>query len=245
MPPSTTRAPSHAPSHPPDRESHCSAAPNPDDGSVLRQLPNRTRQTGRTGRLDKFGRHGPEYWVVHPIEVRRGIYVAAAHPYRRIGPSIRVAALLRAGLETGAGAGMDRIFQVLIGDPSAVEDAVIKTAALFITAAILFRFTERRTLAEFAPFDWIAAVAAGAIVGRAATASDTSWLSATAALISLVGHARGAGEAALRSADSTIHRPAAESTDPRRSRRPTQSAAMRTHRRRSAGSAATARTPKP
>jgi uncharacterized membrane protein YcaP (DUF421 family) len=81
---------------------------------------------------------------------------------------------------------MDRIFQVLIGDPSGVEDAVVKTAALFITAATLFRLTERRTLAEFAPFDWVAAVAAGAIVGRAATASDTSWLSATAALISLL-----------------------------------------------------------
>lgn len=81
---------------------------------------------------------------------------------------------------------MDRIFQVMIGDPSAAGDAVLKTAALFITAVTLFRFTERRTLAEFAPFDWIAAVAAGAIIGRAATASDTSWLSASAALISLL-----------------------------------------------------------
>jgi uncharacterized membrane protein YcaP (DUF421 family) len=81
---------------------------------------------------------------------------------------------------------MDRIFDVLIGDLPAVLDAVIKTSALFITAAILFRFTERRTLAEFAPFDWIAAVAAGAIVGRAATASDTSWLAATAALVCLL-----------------------------------------------------------
>jgi len=87
---------------------------------------------------------------------------------------------LAPGFETGTG--MDRIFQVLIGNPSAVGDAVLKTAALFITAATLFRFTERRTLAEFAPFDWIAAVAAGAIVGRAATATDTSWLGATAAL---------------------------------------------------------------
>jgi uncharacterized membrane protein YcaP (DUF421 family) len=81
---------------------------------------------------------------------------------------------------------MDRIFDVLIGDLPTVLDAVIKTSALFITAAILFRFTERRTLAEFAPFDWIAAVAAGAIVGRAATASDTSWLAATAALVCLL-----------------------------------------------------------
>ena len=81
---------------------------------------------------------------------------------------------------------MDRIFHVLIGDLSAVPDAVIKTSALFLTAAMLFRFTERRTLAEFAPFDWIAAVAAGSIVGRAATATDTSWLGASAALLCLL-----------------------------------------------------------
>lgn len=81
---------------------------------------------------------------------------------------------------------MDRIFHVLIGDLSGAGDAAIKTSALFITAAALFRFTERRTLAEFAPFDWIAAVAAGAIVGRAATATDTSWLGATVALVSLL-----------------------------------------------------------
>lgn len=78
---------------------------------------------------------------------------------------------------------MDRIFHALIGDAPAAIDAAIKASALFLTAAVLFRFMERRTLAEFAPFDWIAAVATGAIVGRAATASDTSWLSATTALV--------------------------------------------------------------
>jgi uncharacterized membrane protein YcaP (DUF421 family) len=81
---------------------------------------------------------------------------------------------------------MDHLVHVLIGDFSAVTDAIVKTAALFLTAALLFRFTERRTLSEFAPFDWIAAVAAGSIVGRAATASDTSWLSASAALACLL-----------------------------------------------------------
>ncbi|OBH60711.1 DUF421 domain-containing protein [Mycobacterium sp. E2479] len=81
---------------------------------------------------------------------------------------------------------MDRILHALIGDAPGAIDAGIKTSALFLTAAILFRFMERRTLAEFAPFDWIAAVAAGAIVGRAATASDTSWLSATVGLICLL-----------------------------------------------------------
>ena len=58
---------------------------------------------------------------------------------------------------------MDRLFHALIGDPLGSLDAAIKASALFLTAAILFRFMERRTLAEFAPFDWIAAVAAGAI----------------------------------------------------------------------------------
>src|ERR1700744_2651487 len=81
---------------------------------------------------------------------------------------------------------VDRILHALIGDPSGAVDAAIKASTLFLTAAVLFRFMERRTLAEFAPFDWVAAVAAGAIVGRAATASATSWLSATAALISLL-----------------------------------------------------------
>ena len=81
---------------------------------------------------------------------------------------------------------MNRIVHVLIGDFPTAGDVAIKTAALFLTAAILFRFNERRTLAEFAPFDWIAAVAAGAIVGRAATATDTSWLQATTALLCLL-----------------------------------------------------------
>jgi uncharacterized membrane protein YcaP (DUF421 family) len=81
---------------------------------------------------------------------------------------------------------VNQIFHALIGDPGGAVGAAVKTSTLFLTAAMLFRFTERRTLAEFAPFDWIAAVAAGAIVGRAATASDTSWLSATVALICLL-----------------------------------------------------------
>lgn len=81
---------------------------------------------------------------------------------------------------------MNAVRHALIGDLPTLLDAAIKTSALFLTAAILFRFTERRTLAEFAPFDWIAAVAAGAIVGRAATASDTSWLEATTALVCLL-----------------------------------------------------------
>jgi uncharacterized membrane protein YcaP (DUF421 family) len=80
---------------------------------------------------------------------------------------------------------VDRIVHVLF-DGHDVTDVAVKTTALFLTAAILLRFNERRTLAQFAPFDWIAGVAAGAIVGRAATATDTSWLAAVTALISLL-----------------------------------------------------------
>jgi uncharacterized membrane protein YcaP (DUF421 family) len=75
------------------------------------------------------------------------------------------------------------ILRVLIGDSHGIVGIAVNTSALFVTAANLFRLTEWRTLAEFAPFDWIAAVAAGAIVGRAATATDTSWLSGTVALV--------------------------------------------------------------
>ncbi|WP_101951146.1 DUF421 domain-containing protein [Mycobacterium sp. 3519A] len=81
---------------------------------------------------------------------------------------------------------MTPFVHAMIGDLSTAIDAVAKTAALFLTAALLFRFFARRALSGLSPFDWIAAVAAGAIVGRSATASDISWLAATAALIGLL-----------------------------------------------------------
>lgn len=64
--------------------------------------------------------------------------------------------------------------------------AALKAFALFVTAAMAFRVTLRRTIAEFTPFDWVTAVAVGAIVGRTATAADTSWLTGSAALLALI-----------------------------------------------------------
>jgi uncharacterized membrane protein YcaP (DUF421 family) len=64
--------------------------------------------------------------------------------------------------------------------------AAVKALALFITATAAFRLTLRRTIAEFTPFDWVTAVAVGAIVGRTATAADTSWLTGAAALLALI-----------------------------------------------------------
>ena len=63
---------------------------------------------------------------------------------------------------------------------------VAKSLALFLTAAVAFRFAQRRTIAEFTPFDWVTAVAVGAIVGRVATAADTSWSTGAAALLTLL-----------------------------------------------------------
>ncbi|MCV7014350.1 DUF421 domain-containing protein [Mycolicibacterium madagascariense] len=65
--------------------------------------------------------------------------------------------------------------------------AAVKAVALFLTAALAFRVAQRRTIAEFTPFDWVTAVAVGAIVGRVSTASDTAWLTGAAALLTLIG----------------------------------------------------------
>jgi uncharacterized membrane protein YcaP (DUF421 family) len=81
---------------------------------------------------------------------------------------------------------MNSVLHALIGDLSALTGNAVKTSALFLTAALLFRFTGRHKLSDFTTFDWIATAAAGAIVGRAATATDTSWLSASVALVSLL-----------------------------------------------------------
>lgn len=81
---------------------------------------------------------------------------------------------------------MEHVLHALIGDLPALAGNAVKAAALFLTATVLFRLTGRRNLADFAPFDWLVTAAAGAIVGRTATAPDTSWLSATVALVSLL-----------------------------------------------------------
>jgi uncharacterized membrane protein YcaP (DUF421 family) len=82
---------------------------------------------------------------------------------------------------------MNGLWHALLGGWPQPVYAVVKAVALFLTAAAAFRFGQRRTLAEFTPFDWVTAVAVGAIVGRTATAADTSWATGAAALLALVG----------------------------------------------------------
>lgn len=79
----------------------------------------------------------------------------------------------------------DLLPQIVDGWRPAVY-AAIKALALFVTAATAFRFALRRTIGAYTPFDWVTAVAVGAIVGRTATAADTSWLTGSAALLALI-----------------------------------------------------------
>ncbi len=81
---------------------------------------------------------------------------------------------------------MHGIDEALVGDWHRAVYAALKAVALFVTAVVALRLTERRTLSQFAPFDWVAAVAAGAIVGRTATATDAPWLTGAAALVALL-----------------------------------------------------------
>lgn len=78
------------------------------------------------------------------------------------------------------------VHDVLLGSGQDAAAAAIKAVLLFLCSVGVLRITERRTLAELAPFDWVAAVAVGAIVGRTATAADTSWLTGVAALAALM-----------------------------------------------------------
>ena len=74
----------------------------------------------------------------------------------------------------------------LTGDWSSAGAAAGKAALLFALAAIGFRINPRRTLSEYSPFDFAALLGTGAIIGRTATAKDTSFAVGAAALIALL-----------------------------------------------------------
>jgi uncharacterized membrane protein YcaP (DUF421 family) len=77
----------------------------------------------------------------------------------------------------------------LIGGGSGLGWVAVKAVLLFAVAVIGLRLGERRTLAQLSAFDFAAAVAIGAIIGRGATASDTSFAASAIALVTfLVAH---------------------------------------------------------
>lgn len=74
----------------------------------------------------------------------------------------------------------------LIGGGSGLGWVAVKAVLLFTLAVIGLRLGERRTLAQLSAFDFAVAVAIGAIIGRGATASDTSFASSAIALVTLL-----------------------------------------------------------
>jgi uncharacterized membrane protein YcaP (DUF421 family) len=74
----------------------------------------------------------------------------------------------------------------LIGGGSGLGWVAVKAVLLFAVAVIGLRLGERRTLAQLSAFDFAVAVAIGAIIGRGATASDTSFATSAVALVTLL-----------------------------------------------------------
>lgn len=78
----------------------------------------------------------------------------------------------------------------IIGNAGVLGAVAVKAALLYLTAIVGFRIAARRTLADMSPFDFVAAVAIGAIVGRVPNAGDTGYAAGAVTLVViLVAHA--------------------------------------------------------
>lgn len=62
----------------------------------------------------------------------------------------------------------------------------LKAILLYLTAILGLRLGERRTLAEMSAFDFVAAVAVGAIIGRVPNSSSTSYAQGAITLIAVL-----------------------------------------------------------
>ncbi|NIH80835.1 uncharacterized membrane protein YcaP (DUF421 family) [Amycolatopsis viridis] len=74
----------------------------------------------------------------------------------------------------------------LIGHTGELPAVCVKTLMLSLTALAGLRLAPRRALAELRIFDLVVIIATGAIVGRSATAADTSFLMGAVALVTLL-----------------------------------------------------------
>ena len=74
----------------------------------------------------------------------------------------------------------------LTGNAGDLGWVAVKAVLLFVVAVIGLRLGERRALAQLSAFDVAVAVAIGAIIGRGATASDTSFATSAVALVTLL-----------------------------------------------------------
>ena len=81
---------------------------------------------------------------------------------------------------------MENLVSNLIGGSAELGWVAIKALLLYLTAVFGFRLSNRRALAEMSPFDFVAAVAVGAIVGRVPNSVTTSYLAGAVTLLTLL-----------------------------------------------------------
>lgn len=74
----------------------------------------------------------------------------------------------------------------LVGGVNGLGWVAVKAALMFAVAVAGLRIGERRTLAQLGAFDFAVAVAVGAIIGRTATSSSTSFATGAVALATLL-----------------------------------------------------------
>ncbi|MDG4811114.1 DUF421 domain-containing protein [Micromonospora sp. WMMD1120] len=74
----------------------------------------------------------------------------------------------------------------LVGHPGWLVWVAVKAILLYLTAVLAMRVGGRRTLAELSAYDFVAAVAVGAIVGRLPSAPDASYLSGAVTLVAIL-----------------------------------------------------------
>jgi uncharacterized membrane protein YcaP (DUF421 family) len=101
----------------------------------------------------------------------------------------RVAGTLRGasmGTQNGIDRRRERQMRDILGHPSDVLQVAAKAVLLYVTAVVGFRLAARRTLAEMNAFDFVAAVAVGAIVGRVPNADGTGYLEGMATLVAVL-----------------------------------------------------------
>jgi len=74
----------------------------------------------------------------------------------------------------------------LVAPPAELFWIAVKAALLYVTAVIGFRISRRRTVGAVSPYDFVAAVAVGAIVGRLPTVPDASYLAGAVTLAAVL-----------------------------------------------------------
>lgn len=82
---------------------------------------------------------------------------------------------------------MEKVIRMwLIGQWNTAWMVAAKTLLLYVTALAGLRLGTRRTLAQMSLFDFVTAMAVGAVIGRTATAGETSYLQGAVALVTLI-----------------------------------------------------------